>query len=180
MESLIITIVAKDPSPLAPFTTQIVSLYTKIPTHITCIFDTQDPTLPYTYTHREPWKSQEVLGLRKEMQQLKEEMNTLKIEQDMKDKRAANVLKRLVGEKDQEISELKKEITSRGQQIEELVKQLKQERIRSQLVEHLKSQLDIALNKQEEEVPAEDIPIGNNNADEMLGVRRRHRSLSQS
>lgn len=102
----------------------------------------------------------------------------MKKESASNQKRAANILSRLRGEKDQEIVNLKKEIQIRDQQIHELVKQLKQDRITSEQVEQLRMELDASLREFRRDRPAEEIPIGSYEADDSSEFPL-HRPLAQ-
>lgn len=129
----------------------------------------QDPSKQHKYTHQKPWKNPHVL-------QLKEENDALKRELASKDKRVANVCNRLLGEKDKEIKDLRKEVKTRDERINELEKQLKQGRVQRDLAEQLNLRLDAILKQQSEsDIPAEDIPIGDNDIQDVL-----HRPLSQT
>jgi uncharacterized protein YhaN len=108
--------------------------------------------------------------------QLKVENDALKKELTIKDKRSANVLNRLLGEKDREISKLKT-------MVKELKKKLDLEKDRSEQVELLRLQLQSAIKQLEHEqdsVPAEEVPIGTDNMDDLLFPHDGpHRVLSQ-
>ena len=108
--------------------------------------------------------------------QLKEEIDALKKELTSKDKRSANVLNRLLGEKDREISTLKT-------MVKELKKELDLEKDRSGQVELLRIQLQSAIKQYEceqDSVPAEDVPIGTDHMNDLLHPSDGpHRVLSQ-
>ena len=98
------------------------------------------------------------------------EIDALKKELTLKVKRSANVLKHLLGEKDEEISKLK-------MTVKELKKKLDLEKDRSEQVELLRLQLQSAIKQYEydqDSVPAKEVPIGTDNMDNLL-----HRVLSQ-
>ena len=101
--------------------------------------------------------------------QLKAEINALKRELTLKDKRSANVLNHLLRDKDEEISKLK-------MTVKELKKKLDLEKDRSEQVELLRLQLQSAIKQYEydqDRVPAEEVPIGTDMGDLL------HRDLSQ-
>lgn len=108
--------------------------------------------------------------------QLKAENDALKKELTSKDKRSANVLNRLLGEKDREISTLK-------MMVKELKKELDLEKDRSEQVELLRIQLQSAIKQYEceqDSVPDEDVPIGTDHTNDLLHPGDGpHRVLSQ-
>ena len=117
-----------------------------------------------------------VLELKNEVSQLKEgrlklkrENCDLKKELEAKDKRSKAIFKRLMEEKDAENRKLKEDI-------EKLKNKLTISQ-QSEQIEELKWQLDVALDRSEEDKRAEDLQFSDEDEVDMLV---RHRCLSQT
>ena len=120
--------------------------------------------MPHKFTHQNSSESPCVIS------QLRKEINDLKKELASKQKRSTNVLNCIIGEKDKEISDLKMTVN-------ELNKELQQEKDRSEQLELLRLQLESATKQSEydqESAPAEEVPIGNFDDESQC-----HRSVSQ-